>query len=92
MNIALRGRKRTMTLHDGMDGGGSSGGATHDHERDHAYEKVDEQHDEYTAARFVPLPAHRRKRPHEQHVHTEEQAEEHSKMSEQASEERESNV
>ena len=93
MNIALRGRRRTMTLHDGMDsGGGSSGGATHDHEKEHTYETASEQHNEYTASRFVPLPAHRRKRPHEQHVHAEESAEEHSTMSEPASEERESNV
>ena len=89
MNIALQGRRRTMSLHDGTEsaGGGSSGGATHDGEIGHAGDQ-----DEHTIPRFVPLPTYRRKRPQEQHVYDEESLEEPSSTSESTSEESESNV
>jgi predicted PurR-regulated permease PerM len=85
MNIALRGRRRTMSL-PGSPGGGSSSGETPQAETS--------DHRENATPRFVPLPGGARwRRPsHEPYVHDEESGEEHSITPEQASEERESNV
>lgn len=96
MNIALRGRRRTMALHDSTSGGGSSGGATHDDEfarlgdqEDHSYHGDDSTHTHEYAERprMVPLPAfshrgHRVRRAQEEQVHAhDEEAEAHEPVS-----------
>jgi len=91
MNIALRSRRRTMSLHESPDGDGSGSGDTPQGEYSHAETN---NRDEYTSPRFVPLPggARWRRQPHEPHVHDDESGEEPSIASEQAPEERGSNV